>query len=140
MAAEYNELPEAVKVEVQAYAEVHVAWLSKVLVAAGIIDQEHSEQRARAIYAAVAGAQLLARSRGAPSALKRFLSSVALSSTCCAVCGPPAKGRMPFCKSINTSAVVLGSSFRDIEKSTNNKMNKPRVPAQHPGLSSYLGY
>lgn len=63
MAAEYNELPEEVKVEVQAYADVHVAWLSKVLVAAGIIDQEHSEQRARAIYAAVAGAQLLARSR-----------------------------------------------------------------------------
>jgi TetR/AcrR family transcriptional repressor of nem operon len=63
MAAEYDDLPEAVKTEVQLYADVQVAWLSKVLAAATGASSENSEPRARAIYAAVAGAQLLARSR-----------------------------------------------------------------------------
>jgi len=63
MAAEYEDLPDAVKTEVQAFADVNVAWLSKVLVAAGVVAAKDSEQRARAIFAAVAGAQLMARSR-----------------------------------------------------------------------------
>jgi TetR/AcrR family transcriptional repressor of nem operon len=63
MAAEYDDLPDVVKKEVQAFADVNVAWLSKVLAAAKFVKPEESEQRARAIYAAVAGAQLIARSR-----------------------------------------------------------------------------
>jgi len=63
MAAEYEDLPDAVKTEVQAFADVNVAWLSKVLVAAGVVAAKDSGQRARAIFAAVAGAQLMARSR-----------------------------------------------------------------------------
>jgi len=63
MAAEYDELPEAVKKEVQTFADVNVAWLSKVLSAAAVVSSEESERRARAIFAAVAGAQLMARSR-----------------------------------------------------------------------------
>jgi TetR/AcrR family transcriptional regulator, transcriptional repressor for nem operon len=63
MAAEYDDLPEAVKKEVQTFADVNVAWLSKVLSAAAVVDSGESEQRARAIFAAVAGAQLMARSR-----------------------------------------------------------------------------
>ena len=63
MAAEYDDLPEAVKQEVQAFADVNVAWLSRVLTAAAVVNAEESEQRARAIFAAVAGAQLIARSR-----------------------------------------------------------------------------
>jgi TetR/AcrR family transcriptional regulator, transcriptional repressor for nem operon len=63
MAAEYDDLPEAVKKEVQAFADVNVAWLSGVLAAAGLVSPEESEPRARAIFAAVAGAQLIARSR-----------------------------------------------------------------------------
>ncbi|WP_424136270.1 TetR/AcrR family transcriptional regulator [Roseomonas chloroacetimidivorans] len=63
MAAEYDDLPEEVRKEVQAFKDAHVAWLSRVLVAAGLVDAAGSEQRARAIYAAVAGAQLIARSR-----------------------------------------------------------------------------
>ncbi len=63
MAAEYDDLPEAVKKEVQAFADVNVAWLSKVLSAASAISSQESELRARAIFAAIAGAQLLARSR-----------------------------------------------------------------------------
>lgn len=63
MAAEYDDLPEAVKKEVQTFADVNVAWLSKVLSAAAVVDSAKSEPRARAIFAAVAGAQLMARSR-----------------------------------------------------------------------------
>ncbi len=63
MAAEYDDLPEAVKIEVQAFADVNVAWLSQMLSAAAVVSPEESKARARAIFAAVAGAQLLARSR-----------------------------------------------------------------------------
>ncbi|MGY4283984.1 TetR/AcrR family transcriptional repressor of nem operon [Bradyrhizobium sp. LM2.7] len=63
MAAEHDDLPDTVKQEVQTFADVNVAWLSKVLSAAGLADAEQSEGRARAIFAAIAGAQLLARSR-----------------------------------------------------------------------------
>jgi TetR/AcrR family transcriptional regulator, transcriptional repressor for nem operon len=63
MAAEYDDLPEAVKREVQAFADVNVAWLMRLLSAAAVVGAGESEQRARAIFAAVAGAQLIARSR-----------------------------------------------------------------------------
>lgn len=63
MAAEYDDLPDAVKKEVQAFADVNVAWLNNALAAAGVVAAEEIEGRARAIYAAVAGAQLMARGR-----------------------------------------------------------------------------
>ena len=63
MAAESDDLPEVVIKEVQTFADVNVAWLSKVLCAAVGISSEESGRRARAIFAAVAGAQLIARSR-----------------------------------------------------------------------------
>lgn len=63
MAAEYDDLPEAVKQEVQTFADVNVAWLSRLLSAAGVVRAEESAPRARAIFAAIAGAQLIARSR-----------------------------------------------------------------------------
>jgi TetR/AcrR family transcriptional repressor of nem operon len=63
MAAEYDDLPEAVKREVQTFGDVNVAWLSRLLSVAGVLGAEESEPRARAIFAAVAGAQLVARSR-----------------------------------------------------------------------------
>lgn len=63
MGAEYDDLPDKVKGEVQAFADVNVAWLSKVLGAAKIGGPKEREKRARAIFAAVAGAQLMARSR-----------------------------------------------------------------------------
>src|ERR1700754_12540 len=62
MAAEYDDLPDAVKAEVQSYADVNVAWLTRMLAAASVPAGKR-EARARAIYAAVAGAQLMARSR-----------------------------------------------------------------------------
>ena len=63
MAAEYDDLPDPVKEEVQKFADVNVAWLSKVLTAAKVISSKKSEAWARAIFAAVGGAQLMARSR-----------------------------------------------------------------------------
>lgn len=63
MAAEYDDLAEEVRQEVQSFADVNVSWLSKVLSAAKVVSGKQIEPRARAIYAAVAGAQLLARSR-----------------------------------------------------------------------------
>ena len=63
MATEYDELPPAVLKEVQAFADVNIAWLRRELVAAKVVKGKESEARARAIYSAVAGAQIVARSR-----------------------------------------------------------------------------
>jgi TetR/AcrR family transcriptional repressor of nem operon len=63
MAAESDDLPEEVMKEVLTFAEVNVAWLKKMLIAAELVSRKESERRARAIFAAVAGAQLIARSR-----------------------------------------------------------------------------
>ena len=63
MAAEYDDLPEAVIKEVRIFSDVNVAWLRRALVEAGVAAPEHCEARARAIFAAIAGAQLMARSR-----------------------------------------------------------------------------
>jgi len=63
MAAEFDDLPEPVKTEVQAFADVNVTWLARVLTAAAVVKPRDSERRARAIFAAISGAQLMARSR-----------------------------------------------------------------------------
>lgn len=63
MAAEYDDLPDAVKTEVQTFASVNVAWLAKMLAAAKSVPESQCVNKARAIFAAVAGAQLMARSR-----------------------------------------------------------------------------
>jgi len=64
MAAEHEDLPEDVQREVRAFADANVAWLVRVLADAGVEDAEVRERRARALYSAVAGAQLVARTRG----------------------------------------------------------------------------
>jgi hypothetical protein len=43
MSAEYDDLPEAVKNEVQTFADVNVAWLSRVLSAAAVVSAEERE-------------------------------------------------------------------------------------------------
>ena len=63
MAAETDGLPAAILQEVRTFADVNVAWLSRQLAAAAIGSPETIDARARAIYAAVAGAQIMARSR-----------------------------------------------------------------------------
>lgn len=63
MAAEYDDLPDAVAKEIQIFADVNIAWIGRQLSAASLVAIQDSERRARAIFAAIAGAQLLARSR-----------------------------------------------------------------------------
>ncbi|CAN5548179.1 TetR/AcrR family transcriptional regulator [soil metagenome] len=63
MAAEVDDLPDPVKQEVRSFLDMNVAWLSKVLAAAGVVASGEAEPRARTIFAAIAGAQLMARSR-----------------------------------------------------------------------------
>jgi TetR/AcrR family transcriptional repressor of nem operon len=63
MAAEYDDLPELVQKEVQVFNDINVAWLSRMLTEGSVVSTADSEPRARAIFAAVAGAQLIARSR-----------------------------------------------------------------------------
>lgn len=58
LAAEHDDLPEAVQAEVTAFADLNIAWL------AGQLGGADAEERAQAIYAAIGGAQLAARGRG----------------------------------------------------------------------------
>ncbi len=63
LGAEYDDLPELVRKEVQTFADVNIEWLRQQLVEAALASEAEGNERARAIFAAVAGAQLLARSR-----------------------------------------------------------------------------
>jgi TetR/AcrR family transcriptional regulator, transcriptional repressor for nem operon len=74
MAAESDDLPDAVKAEVLAFADVNIAWLTRVL-AAATGSQSKCETKARAIFAAVAGAQLMARSRADLSLFDALIAS-----------------------------------------------------------------
>lgn len=75
MSAEYANLPEAMQRETQGFADVNIAWLAKVLVMAGAVKPKESEARARAIFAAVSGAQLYARSRSDVSQFDALIES-----------------------------------------------------------------
>lgn len=61
MGAETDDLPEEVRVEIRRFSEVNIAWIAKQLMAAKTCNKKSAETRARAIFAAIAGAQLLAR-------------------------------------------------------------------------------
>ena len=74
MGAEYDDLPDAVKTEVQTFADINVAWLARMLEAASI-PRAKCETKARAIFAAVAGAQLMARSRADLSLFDALIDS-----------------------------------------------------------------
>jgi TetR/AcrR family transcriptional repressor of nem operon len=63
MSAQFDDLPEEVRKEVLIFADVNLAWLKKTLVAAKVVSPKEAEKRARAIYSAIVGAQLTARSR-----------------------------------------------------------------------------
>lgn len=64
MAAEHKELPEEVQAAVVKFGDMNVDWIATVL----SLDSKHEDvavrRRALAIFAAVQGAQLVARSRG----------------------------------------------------------------------------
>jgi TetR/AcrR family transcriptional repressor of nem operon len=75
MAAEYDDLSDLVRKEVQTFADVNVAWLATTLENASVVAATESESRARAIYAAIAGAQLIARSRSDVSLYDSLIDS-----------------------------------------------------------------
>ena len=75
MAAEYDDLPDLVRKEVQTFADVNVAWLATTLENAMVVAPSDGESRARAIYAAIAGAQLIARSRSDVSLYDSLIDS-----------------------------------------------------------------
>ncbi|NAS98699.1 TetR family transcriptional regulator [Pseudomonas syringae] len=75
MAAEVEDLPDEVLREVMAFADINVAWLAEVLRCAATVPQAECERRARAIYAAVAGAQLIARTQADISVFDDLVAS-----------------------------------------------------------------
>ena len=66
MAAEHEELPGEVRAEVVKYTEMNVRWLVRVLSLGkkARLSAEAIQHRALAMYAAIQGAQLVARGRG----------------------------------------------------------------------------
>lgn len=65
MAAEYGDLPDAVRLAVDAFSAANVAWLVRLLAPRHPeLDEAGLRARALAIFAAIEGAQLVARGRG----------------------------------------------------------------------------
>lgn len=65
MAAEYDDLPAEVRTEVDGFTQLNVQWLTEVLaICRPQLNSEEQALQALAIYAAVEGAQLIARGRG----------------------------------------------------------------------------
>jgi TetR/AcrR family transcriptional repressor of nem operon len=64
LVAEHKELPEEVRGEVVKFGEMNETWIARVLAKAGVDDPPLAQRRARAIFAAIEGAQMVARSRG----------------------------------------------------------------------------
>jgi len=65
MAAEYDELPDSARVEVERFTAVNTDWLEKVFSSRHPkASAEKRHARALAIFAAIEGAQLVARGRG----------------------------------------------------------------------------
>ncbi len=64
LAAEHKELPDEVRNEVVKFGAMNENWIAQVLAKAGGADSGGNRGRARAIFAAIEGAQLVARSRG----------------------------------------------------------------------------
>lgn len=76
MAAEHDALPDAVKMEVRAFAGVNVAWLAKVLARVKRRDGfQDYEDWALAVFAAIGGAQLAARSQNEISVYDRIVET-----------------------------------------------------------------
>jgi TetR/AcrR family transcriptional repressor of nem operon len=82
MAAEYDDLPPEVQTEVRAFADGNIAWLSQVLQLTGM-KREHAETRAHAIFAAVSGAQLMARGRADIALFDSLIESYSVAGLFC---------------------------------------------------------
>jgi TetR/AcrR family transcriptional regulator, transcriptional repressor for nem operon len=80
LAAGYDDIPEEVRTEVVAFADLNVEWIAKVLSRMKGSKARAKEQwAAQAIYAAIGGAQLAARSRGDIATFDRIVESYRVS-------------------------------------------------------------
>lgn len=64
MAAEHEDLPPEVRVEVKRFTDAAIAWLTRLQQTRADLSPEAAHERALGIYAAIGGAQLMARGRG----------------------------------------------------------------------------
>lgn len=79
MAAEHDDLPEAVQAEVAAFADLNIAWLAQVLRSLPSPGGLTHRNWARAIHAAIGGAQLAARARANVALFDEIVESYRLS-------------------------------------------------------------
>jgi TetR/AcrR family transcriptional regulator, transcriptional repressor for nem operon len=75
MAAEHKELPDEVRNKVVKFGAMNEDWIARVLAKAGTAEPEGIRRRARAIFAAIEGAQLVARSRGDVSVYEEIVAT-----------------------------------------------------------------
>lgn len=74
LGAERNQLPEEVQTEVVKYGEMNERWLARVLAIRNPDALEENKRLARAIYAAVQGAQLIAHTRNDVSVYEEIIA------------------------------------------------------------------
>ena len=75
LAAERNELPVEVRTEVVKFGIMNERWIARVLAMRESTKPEETRHRARAIFAAVSGAQLIAHSRGDVSVYEEIVAT-----------------------------------------------------------------
>lgn len=76
MSAEYDDLPPEVRTEVDGFTELNVRWLTEVLsVCRPQLSHQERQRQALAIFAAVEGAQLIARGRDDISVYDRTIET-----------------------------------------------------------------
>jgi len=80
MSAELDDLPEEVRHEIDRFPRMNIAWIARVLaMVVPSAGEEERNERAMAIYAAIAGAQLIARGRNDISVYDRTIESYRVS-------------------------------------------------------------
>jgi TetR/AcrR family transcriptional repressor of nem operon len=75
LGAERNQLPEEVRAEVVEYGIMNERWLARVLALRNPDSPEENDHQARAIYAAVQGAQLIAHTRNDVSLYEEIIAT-----------------------------------------------------------------
>ena len=80
LAAEHKELPDEVRTEVVKFGEMNERWIARVLAKSEFARPEETQRRARAIFRAIEGAQLVARSRGDVSVYDEIVATYRGSS------------------------------------------------------------
>jgi len=75
LSAERNELPDDVRTEVVKWGEMNERWIARVLAMLKSGKPDEIRHRARAIFAAVSGVQLIAHSRGDVSVYEEIIAT-----------------------------------------------------------------